>query len=147
MCENCAVDCVPRKQRALSVAAHEFCNVGADKRDRRLLRSEGLVEPNDPVNDFARYSHLLAGEGDDGDGDGGSDEVDFVLESVAYGHSCLYRSAMGDLARRPPALMRFCRRSFSRCGSRSLGLGLRLELPVDWPVASMAAARPLFCSM
>lgn len=142
MWESCAADCVPRKQRALSVAAHEFCSEGADGRDRRLLRSEALVEPNDPVNDFARYSHLVAGNGD-----GGNDKVDFVLESVAYGHSCLYRSAIGDLARRPPALMRFCRRSLSRCGSRSLGLGLRLELPVDWPVASMAAARPLLCSI
>lgn len=141
----CAVDCVPRKQSAPSVAAHEFCSEGADNRDRLLVRSERLVETDEPVNDFARKSHLFA----DGDGkcEGGSDTVDVVLEPAAYGHNCLYRSAMGDLARRPPALMRFCRRSLSRCGSRSLGLGDRLELPTDGPVASMAAARPLFCSI
>lgn len=112
----CAVDCVPRKQSAPSVAAHEFCSNGADKRDRLLVRSEGLGEMDGPVNDFARNSHLLAGgDGEGGRGEGVSDTVDDVLDSAAYCHSCLYRSAMGDLAKRPPALMRFCRRSLSRC--------------------------------
>lgn len=67
-----------------------------------------------------------------------------VVNREALENRRLYRSGIGDLARRPPALMRFCRRSLSRC-RRSLGLWLR-PLAADGPVASTAAKRPRFCS-
>lgn len=73
---------------------------------------------------------------------GVSGDVDAVEETDLRR---LYRSAMGDLASRPPALIRFCRRSLSRDGWRSLVLGLNV-LATDEPIASTAANRPRFCS-
>ena len=48
-------------------------------------------------------------------------EVEEYEGREAFENRRFYRSGIGDLARRPPALMRFCKRSLSRC-SRSLGL-------------------------